>query len=54
MGLESSGVYPDLRTASAETHDEWNAIVLVCLYYALVGYYFFASNPGGRPASPRE
>jgi quinohemoprotein ethanol dehydrogenase len=27
MGLESSGVYPDLRTASASTHDEWNAIV---------------------------
>jgi quinohemoprotein ethanol dehydrogenase len=27
MGLESSGVYPDLRTASAETHQQWDAIV---------------------------
>ena len=27
MGLEGSGVYPDLRTASAQTHDEWDAIV---------------------------
>ena len=27
MGLDASGVYPDLRTASAETHDQWNAIV---------------------------
>jgi hypothetical protein len=27
MGLHSSGVYPDLRTASAETHDQWDAIV---------------------------
>ena len=27
MGLEGSGVYPDLRTASARTHDQWDAIV---------------------------
>jgi quinohemoprotein ethanol dehydrogenase len=27
LGLEASGVYPDLRTASAETHDQWDAIV---------------------------
>ena len=27
IGLEASGVYPDLRTASAETHDQWDAIV---------------------------
>jgi mono/diheme cytochrome c family protein len=27
MGLASSGVYPDLRTASAETHQQWDAIV---------------------------
>jgi quinohemoprotein ethanol dehydrogenase len=27
LGLEASGVYPDLRTASAQTHDQWDAIV---------------------------
>ena len=27
MALEASGVYPDLRTASAETHELWDAIV---------------------------
>ena len=27
IGLQSSGVYPDLRTASAETHEQWDAIV---------------------------
>jgi quinohemoprotein ethanol dehydrogenase len=27
MGLQASGVYPDLRTASAETHEQWDAIV---------------------------
>jgi cytochrome c553 len=27
MGLHASGVYPDLRTASAETHEQWDAIV---------------------------
>jgi quinohemoprotein ethanol dehydrogenase len=27
IGLDASGLYPDLRTASAETHDQWNAIV---------------------------
>jgi len=28
MGLHASGLYPDLRTASAETHEQWDAIVL--------------------------
>jgi len=27
IGLQGSGVYPDLRTASAETHEQWDAIV---------------------------
>jgi mono/diheme cytochrome c family protein len=27
MGLDAAGVYPDLRTASAKTHKEWDAIV---------------------------
>jgi len=27
MGLQASGVYPDLRTASAKTHEQWDAIV---------------------------
>jgi len=27
MGLESSGLYPDLRTSSEKTHAEWDAIV---------------------------
>jgi quinohemoprotein ethanol dehydrogenase len=27
LGLEASGVYPDLRTASAQTHEQWDAIV---------------------------
>lgn len=27
IDLNASGVYPDLRTASAETHDQWDAIV---------------------------
>ena len=33
---------------------EWNAIALVCIFYALVGYFFFAGRPEGRPASSRE
>ena len=33
---------------------EWNAIALVCIYYALTGYYFFSIRPAGRAASPRE
>ncbi len=33
---------------------EWNAIALASLYFALTGYFFFASRPGGRAASPRE
>ena len=27
MGTHASGIYPDLKTASAETHDQWDAIV---------------------------
>lgn len=27
MGTHASGLYPDLKTASAETHNAWNAIV---------------------------
>lgn len=27
LGLHSSGLYPDLRTASPETHEQWDAIV---------------------------
>jgi quinohemoprotein ethanol dehydrogenase len=27
IGTQSSGLYPDLKTASAETHNEWDAIV---------------------------
>jgi mono/diheme cytochrome c family protein len=27
MGAKSSGLIPDLRSASAQTHDEWDAIV---------------------------
>ncbi len=28
MGMLASGLYPDLRTASAQTHEQWDAIVL--------------------------
>jgi len=28
MGLHSSGLYPDLKTASVKTHEQWDAIVL--------------------------
>ena len=33
---------------------EWNVIALVCVYYALTGYYFFGSRTAVRPAPGHE